>query len=215
MESAIYWWIAVGSITGGASGALVMWNRGRSRTGAGHGRRRLLVFVVGTALAGCQLVAFTQALAPFPPLFGATVVILVTSWIGVVQTVIQLPIPPCLEKVRRMEFDILLNSRAGVRLFGRLLRHTPLRHLGGQVYLAEARGDGTKVLTAIGEAQRVHLWALICSVPWIVSWGMQGNWIAVLAGLAVHLPLNIYPILHLRLAAWRLERHLEMARRGR
>lgn len=214
MDPETYCWIAAGSIMGGFTGALVMWNRARGRVGREDRWRRVLVFALGTALAGCQLVAFTKALAKYPPVLGATVVMLVTSWVAVVQTVMRLPIPRFLRKAGNIEAALLRTPWIGVRGFGRLLRSTPLRRLGGRVYLSEAGCDAQSVLDGIGDAERVHLWALLGSVPWLVSWGLRGDWIAVASGLVVHLPLNVYPTLHLRYVAWRLDRHLTVTRRG-
>jgi hypothetical protein len=125
--------------------------------------------------------------------------------VAVLQSVVQLPVPGVDFAVRPGEFKVLRSVWTGVRAFGALLRHTPLRHLGGRVYLSTAGRDPGAILRGLHTAEGVHLWALLCCCPWLMYWGLRGSWMPLLLGLCVHVPLNIYPILHLRYVNWRID----------
>ncbi len=78
--------------------------------------------------------------------------------------------------------------------------------------MSEVGRDPLVVLRGIHEAEAVHMEALLLCCPWLVIWGMQGRLMSVVCGLAVHVPLNIYPILHLRLVTWRIEQYVARTR---
>lgn len=80
--------------------------------------------------------------------------------------------------------------------------------------MSEAGRNPLTVLRGVREAQAVHIWALLLSCPWLLFWAIQGRWMSLVCGLAVHAPLNVYPILHLRYATWRLEGCVARMRQG-
>lgn len=213
MNSDVYRYVAFGSLAGALAGALVMWNRKRAQTAGESRLRRIAVLTAGTAAFAGALVAFGKAFGAQSVVFASTAMIASTGWAAVVNSVTPLPLPRFVREVGAGEFAILRLPWTGVRLFGALLRNTPLRHLGGRVYLSEAGRDPKVVAAGILDAQRVHLWALLFSCPWLIVWGLEGRWMALGAGLAVHVPLNLFPFLHLRLATWRLEKCVPRIRR--
>ncbi len=206
MNPEAYRHILVASTAGGLAGALVIWNRRRSHTAGKNKLRRLVVLTLGTAAFACALIAFNKAFDTQSHIYAAMVMIIITGWSAVLNSVAPLPVPQFVLRVRAGEFAILRAPWTGVRLFGALLRSTPLRHLGGRVYLSEAGRNPLAVLDGIHDAQRVHTWALLFCCPWLVFWGLKGEWISIGWGFAVHVPLNIYPVLHLRYVTWRLEK---------
>ena len=189
-----------------------MWNRKRSQIAGDDKLRRFAVLTIGTAASACALFAFGKALGERSQVYAAMVMILITSWAAVLQSVLQLPVPRFVLRVRSAEFAVLRSPWTGVRSFGALLRNTPLRHLGGRVYLWDVGRDPLAVLRGIHDAETVHLLALLFCCPWLVFWGIQGRWMSIVWGLAVHVPLNVYPILHLRYATWRIDGYLARMR---
>jgi hypothetical protein len=213
MNPDAYRQILVASTAGGLAGALVMWNRKRSQTAGENTLRRLTVLTVGTAAFACALIAFTKAFGAQSQIYAAMVVIVITGWASVLSSVAPVPVPRFLLRVRAGEVAILRLPWTGVRLFGAFLRSTPLRHLGGRVYLSEVGRNPLTVLGGIHDAQRVHIWALLFCCPWLVFWAMKGWWMSIVWGLAVHVPLNIYPVLHLRYVTGRVEGYMARMRR--
>jgi hypothetical protein len=213
MAPDVYRYILLATISGGFTGALVIWNRKRAHAAGENRLRRLAVLLAGTAASACALAAFTKAFRGHERVYAAMVMILITGWVAVLHSVVPLPVPRSVLRVRTGEFAFLRAPWTGVRLFGAFLRNTPLRHLGGPVYLSDVGRDPQAVLRGIHLAEIVHLWALLFCGPWLVVWGLQGRWMSVVCGLAVHLPLNLYPILHLRYVTWRLEGYAARTRR--
>jgi hypothetical protein len=212
MNTDSYRHILVASIAGGLAGSLVMWNRKHSQTAHYNKFRRFAVLALGTAASACALVAFSKAFGSQSNIYAALVIILITGFTAVMNSVVPLPVPRFALRVRAREFTILRAPWTGVRLFGAILRGTPLRHLGGRVYLSNAGRNPLVVLAGMHDAQTVHIWALLLSCPWLLFWAIQGRWIPIVWGLAVHAPLNAYPILHLRYVTWRLEGYVARCR---
>jgi hypothetical protein len=208
-----YGYILVASLAGGFAGMLVMWNRSRSHSEGDNWLRRVMVLTAGTAAFACALIAFGKAFGGQSPLYAAVVMVLVTGWVALLHSAVSLPIPAPVLRVGAGEFRLLRIPGMGVRLFGAFLRHTPLRHLGGRVYLADVGRNPRVVLQGIHAAETVHLWALLFCSPWLVFWIAQGWWASLVCGLLVHVPLNVYPVLHLRYVTGRLERCAARTRR--
>jgi hypothetical protein len=202
VESAIL--VLPASIGGAVLGLLVFWNR---RPGRREGKLlRVAILVTGSVAFSCSLWLFSSALGSKSPLLAITVTLLVAAWTGMLQTILPLPLPARILKLRRREVSLLRAQWSGVRLFGRILRGTPLRRLGGTVYLAEHGADPVLVVSAIRDAEAIHAWSMLFSIPWLAWWIHQALWLAAGSSLAVHLALNVYPILHLRLARARIEK---------
>lgn len=208
MTSDAYWCILVASLSGGFMGMLVMWNRGRALTAGKNQARQLAVVVLGTLACGCALWGFNGAFGSRSPAFAAMLTIVVTGWAAILQPVATPLVPRSVFRVQSGETAILQAPWTGIRLFGAILRRTPLRRLGGRVFLAEAKHDPQAVLRGVWDTEVVHLAAMLFSAPWLVAWGIHGRWDLLTCSLVVHLPLNIYPTLHLRLVTWRLEHYV-------
>lgn len=204
----------VANLAGGLTGVLVMWNRMCSRTGRRSKLRHFAVLTLGTAASASALIAFTKVLGPKSNLYAATIVILITGWTAVLNSVVPVSIPPLARRARAREFAVLGAPWTRVRSFGSLLRTTPLRHLAGQVYLSQSGGSPLPVLGGIREAQAVHLWAHLLSCPCILYWVMQRQWTSLICRIAIHAPLNVNPVLHLRHVSLRLERLVGRRRRS-
>ena len=193
------------SFAGGAVGMLAFWNR-RPRKGRESNLLQIAVLLTGSGAFVVSLLLFAKAFGAGSVLFAVTVALLVGGWTGMLRTVVPLGLPAWILKVRRGEFAVLRWRWAGVPLFGAALRSTPLRHLGGSVYLSQCANDSACVLRGIRAAEEVHAWSVLFCLPWLVYWCWQGWWFSVGASLAVHALLNVYPVLHLRLTRGRMER---------
>jgi hypothetical protein len=139
-------------------------------------------------------------------IYAAVVTMLVAVWTGMLHTVVPLALPASLRKVSVPELAVLRRRCTGIPLFGLVLRRTPLRHLGGAVYLAKFDNDPARVRHGIQDAEAIHVWSLLFCTPWLAFWCWRGWWFSVGLSLAVHLFLNLYPILHLRFTRGRMER---------
>ena len=95
--------------------------------------------------------------------------------------------------------------------FGQVLRRTRLRHLGGSVYLSECGNRAGCVLGGIEADEAIHSGALLFCTPLVLIWCVRGFWSPVVSSLAMNLILNVYPILHLRLTRYRLQRYAREA----
>jgi len=196
--------VLLASLVGFLTGALVLWIRKRPPR---LPLVRWAFLIAGTSAFVYVLVAFTKAFGNLPILQAITVTILVTSWSSVVNAIVPLPFPRCVLQVRPAEFELLRAPATGVRAFVLLLRKTPLRHLGGRVFLDEdANRSPAHILPGVLAAETVHIWAVLLSGPWLIFWLAQQQWPSLLAAMAVHVTLNLYPILHLRYVSWRLQR---------
>ncbi|MGA7616945.1 MAG: hypothetical protein WBX15_17375 [Thermoanaerobaculia bacterium] len=206
MSSHTYALLFSASVAGAVAGVLVMWSRKRSEIAGPDRARTIAVLATGTAAVLFALFAFRRLFAMQPNVFAALVVPLVTAWAAVVQSCIRLPVPDAILKVRPLELRILRSRWTAIRAFGSLLRNTPLRALGGDVYLRTTRRDVAHVLRAMYDAETVHLWGILLSAPWLAYWLLRGRWLPVALACAIHVPLNVYPILHLRYASGRVDR---------
>jgi hypothetical protein len=198
-ESAIL--VLPASIAGAVLGIMVM--RAREQGRAELAIWRGAVLIVGSLAAASSLMFFERAFGPWSAAFAALVVVVATSWTALLQALFRLP-QPGRAPIRPGELKLLRSPWSGVPEFGAFLRRTPLRRLGGSVFLE--RHNAGIVLEALRENESTHTWAVLMSIPWLGILALNGLWLAAAAGLAVHLPLNIYPILHVRLARARIEK---------
>jgi hypothetical protein len=206
MNPNAYWYMLPASVAGGIVGLLVMWSRKRTQIAGENGPRRFAVLALGTAASAFALWAFTKAFGGQSCMHAAVVTIVFSAWAAVLQPAVAPLVPKSVLRVRPGELAFLRGRWTGVRQFGAFLRKTPLRHLGGRVYLSEAGQDPQVVLRGVYDAEIVHLGALLLCCPWLVFWGIHGWWKSTVCSLAVHVPLNVYPVLHLRYVTWRIER---------
>ncbi|MCC6233298.1 MAG: hypothetical protein IT580_11685 [Verrucomicrobiales bacterium] len=197
MKPETCWYALIGGLAGGLGGALVFWSRNYEAPGSMTFWRRGLSLILGTALIASALFAYERAFGPDAVVQRPLVTILVTAWFAIVGAVGLLPLPKRVLQILPGEPTFLLSRWSGVPAFGFLLKRTPLRHLGGRVFLAAAGGNPRLVQETLLAAERIHLGALLGSVPWLVRWMLHGRWQVAGASLLVHVVLNIFPMLHL------------------
>jgi len=96
-----------------------------------------------------------------------------------------------------------------VPAYGRLLRRSPLRLFNVDVYLRGGLRDAARVGAELEAAEASHFWAACLVAPYMVYLAIEGMW-GALAGISLAQALvNLYPIMHLRLARRRFERLAE------
>lgn len=193
------------SLAGAALGMLAFWNR-RSHPGKNNRMVQAAVLIAGTAAFVLALVLFARVFDARSAVFAITATMMVGSWTAVIQTVRPLRLPSAMKEVGPRESEVLRQRWTGIRLFGTVLRRTPLRYLGGAVYLRQCANGPSGVLQGIQAAEEVHVWALLLCLPALIYWGIQAWWASVAASLLVHTVLNVYPVLHLRLTRARIQR---------
>jgi hypothetical protein len=122
MQPSAYLNVALDSLAGGATAALIVWNRNRNLNHPANRLRNWTILALGSlALTGAFL-AFRNLLGTLSPAFTATTSILTTCWSALAQSSVSLPLPRLLQKPSAAEYTILRQPWTGVRLFGKLLR---------------------------------------------------------------------------------------------
>ena len=113
--------------------------------------------------------------------------------------------PQFLREVRSWEVRGGVYRAIGVPTFGTLLRRTPLRLLNRRVYLKASISDLPAVRTHIENAESVHFWGGIATIPYIlIAWSL--DWRGALTSIVLfHILVNVYPILHLRTVRARID----------
>jgi len=94
----------------------------------------------------------------------------------------------------------------GVPLYGELLRRTPLRLFNRDVYLRRGTADAARVGAELEAAEASHFWAAALVLPYMVLLVVERRWSALCAVSIAQAGVNIYPVMHLRLARHRFER---------
>jgi hypothetical protein len=124
-----------------------------------------------------------------------------------------LRMPTLVRAVRPWEKDGMLYRRLRVPEFGQVLRGTPIRFLNRAVYLAQKRGDVTKLYRQVEATEAAHFWVAFLFTPYIAYVYLRGHVREATAFLLVQIFFNLYPILHLRTVRGRLDRLLERQHR--
>jgi hypothetical protein len=99
----------------------------------------------------------------------------------------------------------------GVDAFGRWLRRSPARMLNKDVYLTATRKAAT-VHANLEYAEAAHVWATFLTVPYLVVAFAGHRWAGFAALVIFDGVINIYPVLHLRVARSRVDSILRMTR---
>lgn len=215
MTAEAYRYVVLGALAGALAGIIIMWSRQSGKSRPTSPWRTGTILIAGTGAIATAMAAFVKVFGADSAIHGPITVVLVTSWFGILNAVVPLPLPKHILSVSSREVACLRARLTGIRWFGSLLRRTPLRHLGGRVYLSETEGDPSPAIHEMIADQKLHLWALLGTLPWFATWTARGRWLAVLGAILVHIPLNIFPVLHLRLTLWRTERCQSRLRRRR
>lgn len=161
--------------------------------------------VVATGYAGAIALYLWAGFSLTSPWFVFAAMVCILGLAFVAEPVVRLRPPAALRPVRRWEATGGVYRTLGVRRFGTILRHTPLRALNARVYLAAA-GDVEHVRALLESAEASHLLSAVLTAPYMAYAGARGRWGTVVGFSLAQLLLNLYPIAHLRLARHRLER---------
>lgn len=161
----------------------------------------LLFFSFSSALSITLVVHTARLMSPLSAIF---IIFLALGFTALFRPLIVMRPPIPLRHVRSWELNGELYRVLGVRGFGRLLRRSLLRYFNSAVYLSRWHGDIAAVASHMEAAEAAHLWAMTLTIPYILYAAFQKRWMTVLSSIVFNLGLNVYPILHLRLARGRL-----------
>jgi hypothetical protein len=166
--------------------------------------------LLGATALGLSLWLFGRLVGFTSPWFAALAMIEFLGLVRIARPLVHLKVPRAMREVRGWELKGDVHRVLGVQAFGGLLRRTPLRLLNPHVYVegrTDGRASGCAAAAAECEAaEAAHLWAIVVTGPYLLCAGFQGWWNALFSLLAVHVAVNLYPVLHLRLVRGRLER---------
>lgn len=164
---------------------------------------------------GVSFVMLRRALGADSPWLGLMLMFCFLGLAKVAEPLFMLRLPGVLRAVRPWEKEGVVYRSLGVSIFGELLRRTPLRRLNPAVYLARRQSDLVTVHRLTESAEAAHFWAAVLFTPYIGFVWLSGHANETVIFLLVQLSFNIYPILHLRVVRWRLDRSLQHRRARR
>jgi hypothetical protein len=124
----------------------------------------------------------------------------------VARTLARIRMPRSLRRIRRWEAEGGVYRMLGVPAFGALVRRTPLRVLNRDVYLSVGTQDASTLNAHLEAAEASHFWDAALVVPYMIYCSVQGMWTTFLWFLLAQVLINAYPITHLRLTRYRLQR---------
>ena len=148
------------------------------------------------------------------PWFVVTAMVCVLGLAFLARPLVPFRMPRGARRVRGWEARVLYR-RLGVPAFGSLLRNTPLRFLNTDVYLAAGARSPRELAVRLEEAEASHFWAALLVAPYMIRLLLQGACAALFWIAVAQVLLNLYPIMHLRLTRYRLERVASRASRQR
>ena len=164
---------------------------------------------IGLAAAyGAAFVLFRRA-APFSlesPWFVFVAMVCFLGLAFVAQPLVMIRMPRPLRTIRTWEVEGGLYRALGVPAYGRFLRRTPLRLFNRDVYLRDGLRDTRGVAAELEAAEASHFWAACLVLPYMVYMPLHGMWAPLLWLSLAQLLINVYPVMHLRLARHRLDR---------
>ncbi|MCJ7555982.1 MAG: hypothetical protein MUP90_03590 [Gammaproteobacteria bacterium] len=176
---------------------------------------RTIMVVVGTALAlALSLVMLAQVIGYASPWIALLLMFNLMALAKVAEPLFVLRMPATLTGLRRCELTSGVYRRLGVRVFGTVLRNTPLRFLNTGVYLSSEARDLHSLYRRVASAEATHFWAALLFMPYIGYLYLSGRPQIATGFLAVQVLFNVYPILHLRLMRGRLDAILQRGRKG-
>jgi hypothetical protein len=167
-----------------------------------------VLFTVGAAFV-FSLAMFRQVIGGASPWFGLLVMFDFLGLVAFARPLIRLRLPALLRGPWEWERVGGIYEALRVPEFGALLRRTPLRYLNTLVYLK--RNLSPSIVGAqIESAEAAHFLAAVIVLPYMAYACGDRRWGAV-AGLAlVQIGFNLYPIMHLRWARFRIGRLLQV-----
>ena len=190
-------------------GAFVTWvSRRASVPPRSSNGRSIVALVIATMVFGTSMTMLGDFLGASSPVFAGTITFVILGWTAFANDVVPMRLPVNLRPVRSWERRHFPYRTLGVAGFGKFLRNTPLRHLNPAVYLRIPGSSAEDVRHHLESAEIVHFWGTAFTLPYLVFCCVQGWWTAAGAIVAVHVPANLYPICHLRVARARLAGYL-------
>ncbi len=164
-----------------------------------------------TTVAAAYAAAFFLVRRAIPfrldsPWFVAIAMICFLGLATLLHPVVPVRMPRALRRIRRWEIESGLYRRLAVRPFGTLLRRTPLRLLNTAVYRTGRTGEEAALSAQLEAAEASHFWDAVLVVPYMIHAGWQGMWIPLFWITLAQVGINLYPIMHLRLARHRMGR---------
>ena len=165
-------------------------------------------FLAVSAAYGVAFFLFRRAspLSVESPWFVCTAMICFLGLAAVARPVVRIRMPRSLRRIRAWEVEGGFYRTLRVPAFGILLRRTPLRLLNRDVYLGAGDRDRVKLGAQLEAAEASHFWAALLVVPYLVHAWLLGAWSALLWVSLTQVPANAYPVMHLRLTRYRLDR---------
>ena len=173
-----------------------------------------------TAVAAAYVVAFLaiRRVIPFDLASPWFVLVAMVCFLGlafVAQPLVMIRMPRPLRRIRAWEMDGRVYRALGVPAYGRLLRRTALRLFNRDVYLQDGLRDTRRVGAELEAAEASHFWAAALVAPYMIHAALEKRWIALLGILLAQLLINLYPVMHLRLSRYRLDRLVSRRSRQR
>ncbi len=206
MDSLNYVLYVLAGSTGGALAGMTVYRSRALGRSAGTFAKRLWLSAAGTLGVSLSVTCFAMAFGFDSPIFAIAGTLLVAAFTGLLNTVVQLKVPPFLRTVSHSEYNILSSPFSGLGLFSALLKKTPLKKLGGNVFLSGGRGKLEEVHAALSDAEAVHVWGFALTLPFMISCGLRGSFTALLTSLMVALFLHVLPTANIRVTRYRLAR---------
>jgi hypothetical protein len=166
---------------------------------------RFLGVAAGYAIAFVAL----RRMMPFSlmsPWFAFVAMVCFLGLAFVAQPLVMLRMPSPLRAIRTWEIGDGLYRALGVPAFGRLLRRTPLRMFNRDVYFTNGPRDAARVTAELEAAEASHFWAAMLVVPYMAWLGLQAAWLPLAWIALAQALINLYPMMHLRLSRYRLDR---------
>jgi hypothetical protein len=114
--------------------------------------------------------------------------------------------PRALRRIRSWETEGRVYRALGVHAFGHRLRRTPLKLFNTEVYRGTGPSDAGRLGARLEAAEASHFWAAVLVLPYMARAALQGKWSALSLIAVAQLLINVYPVMHLRLARHRLDR---------
>lgn len=166
---------------------------------------RLLAVAAGYAAA----FFLAQRAVPFSVTSPWFVFVAMVCFLGlafVAQPLLMIRMPRPLRPIRAWEGERGLYRSIGVPAFGRLLRRPPLRLFNMDVYFRKGAGDMARVGAELEAAEASHFWASALVAPYMAYALAHRLWGALFWISLAQVLINAYPVMHLRLTRYRLDR---------
>jgi Glycosyl-4,4'-diaponeurosporenoate acyltransferase len=181
-------------------------------TTAHHLRRLMAVVGAGLTLT-LGLVMLAQVIGYTSPWIALLLMFDLVAVAKVAEPLFVLRMPAILGRLRPWEYTGMFYRQVGVRLFGTVLRNTPLRFLNTGVYLSSNVKDLHGLYRRVASSEASHFWAALLFLAYIAYLYLSGQPRIATGFFAVQVLFNIYPILHLRLLRARLDEILQRQER--